>query len=337
MALRLLPRAVVISATDDVLACLLLVGGAVDNALLVVDQAGVIHFINRAGRDLLGISGETPGPIPEAARWRGELLEFLSRLTAEESATAFYLAGAQPLVLEGYRLERDGLPWGGLVIGRSGSGSQSTMPNAANLAQQIKSVLHSVLLNLYVVRRWAVSHPFIETQTLARVDAIASEMQRLDSVASSFAPAPEQVGLGKEAVDLARLFDDIVESLAAEANATQVQLRWLIPKDVPSVWGDARLLREAFLALIENRMRRRAGQTIEIRGGAGPGHAFVMIRHDNAEVMPDAPGDTRDTGRRVVAMAEWIVRGHGGTLETFSTSAAGETFVVKLPVQSGPQ
>jgi signal transduction histidine kinase len=36
-------------------------------------------------------------------------------------------------------------------------------------------------------------------------------------------------------------------------------------------------------------------------------------------------------------MAEWIVRGHGGTLETFSTSAAGETFVVKLPIQGGPR
>jgi hypothetical protein len=328
-----------ISATDDVLACLLLVGGAVDNAVLVVDQSGVIHLINRAGRDLLGITGETPGPIAQAARWRGELLEFLSRLTAEESATAVYPAGTNPLVLEGYGLERDGLPWGGLVVGRSSPGSQplSAMPNAANLAQQIKSVLHSVLLNLYVVRRWAVSHPFVETQTLARVDAIASEVQRLDSVASSFAPAPEQQGLGREPVDLARLFDDIVESLAAEANATQVQLRWLVPRDVPPVWGDARLLKEAFLALIENRMRQHPGQTIEIMGGAGPGHAFVMIRHDNGQTGPGIPGAPADVSRRVVAMAEWIVRGHGGTLETFSTSAAGETFVVKLPVQSGPR
>src|SRR5580765_738210 len=140
-----------ISATDDVLACLVLLGGAVDNAVLVVDQSGVIHLINRAGRDLLGITGETPGPIAQAARWRGELQEFLSRLTAEESATAVYPAGANPLVLEGYGLERDGLPWGGLVVGRSSSGQAlSAMPNAANLAQQIKSVLHSVLLNLYV-------------------------------------------------------------------------------------------------------------------------------------------------------------------------------------------
>jgi hypothetical protein len=328
-----------IAATDDVLACVGLLGGAVDNAVLVVDQSGLIHLINRAGRDLLGITGETPGPIAQAAHWRGEVLEFLSRLSGEESATAVYPAGTNPLVLEGYGLERDGLPWGGLVVGRTSAGTQplSAMPNAANLAQQIKSVLHSVLLNLYVVRRWAVSHPFVETQTLARVDAIASEVQRLDSVASSFAPPPEQLGLGREPVDLARLFDDIVESLAAEANATGVQLRWLVPRDVPPVWGDARLLKEAFLALIENRMRHRPGQTIEIMGGSGPGHAFVMIRHGNGEPKPDVPGDPADVSRRVVAMAEWIVRGHGGTLETFSTSAAGETFVVKLPIQSGPR
>jgi hypothetical protein len=62
-----------------------------------------------------------------------------------------------------------------------------------------------------------------------------------------------------------------------------------------------------------------------------------MIRHDNGQTGPAVPGDPTDGSRRVVAMAEWIVRGHGGTLETFSTSATGETFVVKLPVQSGPR
>jgi nitrogen-specific signal transduction histidine kinase len=325
-----------ISATNEVLGCLLLVGSAVDNALLVVDQSGVIHLINRAGRDLLGLSEETPGAITKAAHWRGELMEFLSRLTAEESATAVYLAGASPLVLEGYCLQRDGVPWGGLVVGRSGPGSEplAVTPNAADLAQQIKSVLHSVLLNLYLIRKWAVSHPFIETQTLARVDAIASEVQRLDSVASSFAPQPEQRGLGRETVDLARLFDDIVESLAAEASASRVQMRWLIPKNVPPVWGDARLLKEALLALIEHCMRQRGSQTIEITGGAAPEHAFVMIRHDGGEVGPDPPEETDDSSRRVVAMAEWVVRGHGGTLETFSTPAAGGTFVLKLPAQT---
>jgi signal transduction histidine kinase len=265
-------------------------------------------------------------------------MEFVSRLTAEESATAVYLAGASPLVLEGYCLQRDGAPWGGLVVGRLGPGSEplSAIPNAANFAQQIKSVLHSVLLNLYLVRKWAVSHPFIESQTLARVDAIATEVQRLDSVARSFAPPPEQRGLGRETVDLGRLFDDIVESLAAEANASRVQMRWLIPKNVPPVWGDARLLREAFLALIEHCIRRRSSQTIEIMGGAAPEHAFLMIRHDGGEVGPDIPDDADDGSRRVVAMAEWVVRGHGGTLETFSTPAAGGTFVVKLPVQNVP-
>jgi signal transduction histidine kinase len=327
-----------ISASDDVLACLTQVGGAVDNALLVVDQEGVIHFMNRAARDLLGIAGETPGQIDQVAHWRTELREFLSRLTAEESATAVYLNAGQPLVLEGHSLQRGGATWGGLVVGRSGPVGQTLagMPDAADLAQQIKSVLHSVLLNLYVVRKWAVSHPFIETQTLARLDAIATEVQRLDSVTRSIAPSPEHRGLGKETVDLARLFDEIVESLASEANASQVRMRWLIPRTVPPVWGDSRLLKEAFLALIEDRLRQRSSQAVEIMGGAAPEHAFVIIRQEGGDVMADT-GDAADLSRRAVAIAEWIVSGHGGTLEAFRTPAAGATYVVKLPVQQSPR
>jgi len=334
-----------IAFTDDVHACLSELGGALDNPLLVVDNAGVVHVLNRAARDLLGITKEPPTPVAEAGPWRRELLDLLSRLESEASATEVYLAGPTPLVLEGHALERDGVQWGGVVVGRSGpgGGASTASPSEIDFAQQIKSVLNSVLLNLYVVRKWAVSHPFVETQTLARFDAIAAEVQRLDSVAGSLVPHGGHLQVGKEPIRLGQLFDEIVASLTAKASDARVQIKWWIPNDLPPVRGDARLLKEAFVGLLESRLKRRPGDTIEIMAGSGPDHAFVMFRDSGSEltVTDDPAADPGAAGpefhRRLVAIAQWIVRGHGGTLETFTTPGMGTTFLVRLPLEdTGP-
>jgi signal transduction histidine kinase len=217
--------------------------------------------------------------------------------------------------------------------------ASTATPGEVDLAQQIKSVLHSVLLNLYVVRKWAVSHPFIETQTLARFDAIAAEVQRLDSVAGSFVPHGGQLQVRKEPLRLAQLFDEIVGALTAKASDARVQIKWWIPGDLPLVRGDARLLKEAFVGLLESRLRRRPGDMIEIMAGSGPDHAFVMVRDGGSELSAVAeesgePGLGRaEFPRRMIAIAEWIVRGHGGTLETFTTPGMGTTFLVRLPLE----
>jgi signal transduction histidine kinase len=324
--------------TDEMQACLSQIGGAVDNPLVVVDNKGIAHVLNRAARELLGITAETPTPVDQAGSWRRELLDLLSRLGSETSATEVYLAGPVPLVLEGHALQRDGTLWGGLVVGRSGLGAQAATVSPGDLAQQIKSILHSVLLNLYVVRKWAVSHPFVETQTLARFDAIAAEVQRLDSVAGSFAMQPGQLHVGKDPIHLAQLFEEIVTTLTPRASDARIQIKWWIPGDLPPVRGDFRLLKEAFLALLESRLRRRPGDTIEIMAGSGPDHAFVMCRDSSSELAAAADPSAEPAGggpetRRGLAVAEWIVRGHGGTLETFTTPGMGTTFMVRLPLQ----
>ncbi len=164
-----------------------------DNAVFVVDQSGVIHLIDRAApRPPRDHRGDPQADRPGRAL-AGEVLEFLSRLTAEESATAVYPAGTNPLVLEGYGLERDGLPWGGLVVGRSSPGSQPAVGHAqcgqSGSADQERApfgpaqpLRRASVGGLPSLRRDADTGP-------GRCHR--QQVQRLDSVASSFAPAPE--------------------------------------------------------------------------------------------------------------------------------------------------
>jgi signal transduction histidine kinase len=45
------------------------------------------------------------------------------------------------------------------------------------------------------------------------------------------------------------------------------------------------------------------------------------------------PGESRVVRKgRSLGLTEWVVRGHGGSFETFSAAGLGSTVVVKLPL-----
>ena len=331
--------------TNEVRECLDQLGEALDNALLLVDHLGRVHVQNRAARELLGISTDSLEIETGAGGWHPAVRDLLARLPTEGSATEVYLGGPVPVVLEGHALHRSGRPWGGIVVGRSGLGGlpSSAVISEAELAQEIKNALQTVVLNLYIVRKWAVTHPFIETQTLARLDAIAAEMQRLDALAESFTPSPTRLRLGEEVIDLRPLFEEIVSALTPAAQDARVKITWQISKDLPPIPGDPRLLSEALLSLLRSRLGQLPpDDTIEITAGMGTDHVFVMLRDSGAGLAQAAGPPTRDgleggldLGRRALGIVDYVVRGHGGTAEAFSTAGLGTTFLVKLPLPRG--
>src|SRR5262249_42779072 len=182
----------VISFTDEVRECLDQLGEALDDALLLVDHRGRVHVRNGAARELLGISTETLDAETGAGRWQHVVRDLLTRLPPEGSASEVYLDGPVPVVLEGHALQRDGMPWGGLVIGRSGLRGLPSPPviTETELAQEVKSTLQAVVLNLYIVRKWVAGRPLVEPRILARLDAIATEIQHIDTLTESFTPSP---------------------------------------------------------------------------------------------------------------------------------------------------
>src|SRR5581483_11822426 len=109
-----------------------------------------------------------------------------------------------------------------------------------------------------------------------------------------------------------------------------IELRSRVPGDLPSLPGDARLLRDAFQALLEHRLEALApGGELEVQAGVGGKQLFVMITDTGS-----ATGEAGDAlrGGRGLGLTEWVVRGHGGSFETFSAGGLGSTVVVKLPL-----
>jgi signal transduction histidine kinase len=325
-----------IALTDDVQAWLAHIGEALDDGLLLVDREGAIHFANRAARALLDVAPEQ-AMLGTAGPWQSELLELLRRLPGEGSATEVHLSGALPLVLEGYAVESGGAFWGGIFVARSAGGrrAETGSERAAEFAREVKNALHSLLLNIYMLRKWSASQPYVETQTLAKFDLVSSEVHRLNSLAEDFLP-DARPRVRRESVRLAPLLTEVAGLVVPQAREAGLEIRLRVPAELPAIQGDPRLLKDAFVALLDHRLRAiDPGGELEILAGAGAKHAFVMVSDSGAvtppslraETLPRPPGGARGFG-----ITEWVVRGHGGSLETFSAPGLGTTFVVKLPL-----
>jgi signal transduction histidine kinase len=321
-----------IHLTEDVRASLAKVGEALDDALLLVDQGAAVQFANRAARALLELPAED-ATLGVAVPWQRALRDLLHRLPVEGAATEVHVTGGQPQVLEGFAVQQDGAFWGGIFVVRSAPARRSESPPAPAraFAHEVKNALHSILLNLYMLRKWAASQAAVEPQILAKFDLVSREIHRLNGLAESHLP-DDRPRVRREVVRLPQLLGEVVARVTPPAREAGIEIRSRLPADLPPLPGDTRLLRDAFLALIENRLDAVGqGGELEIQAGVGGKQAFVMVTDSGPGIRGPVEARPARSGRGL-GLTEWVVRGHEGSFETFSGAGLGSTVVVKLPL-----
>src|SRR5262245_8066386 len=305
-----------ISLTEEVRICLAQLGEAIDDALLLVDQGTVVQLANRAARALLELPAED-ATLGATGPWQRELRDLLRRLPVEGAATEVHVTGGQPQVLEGHAVQQDGAFWGGMFVVRAAPARRSeSSARASEFAHEVKNALHSILLNLYMLRKAAASQPSVETQTLAKFDLVSNEIHRLNGLAEDFLP-DDRPRVRQEVVRLPQLLGEVVAQVIPSAREAGIEIRSRVPADLPSLPGDTRLLRNAFLALLENRLDAigRGGE-LEIQAGVGGQQAFVMVTDSGPGVRGPVEPRAARSGRGL-GLTEWVARGHGGSFETF--------------------
>src|SRR5262245_15206793 len=333
-----------IGLTPEVLSCLAQLGEGLDDGLLLADRHGRVHLSNRAARELLDLEGE-PATLGAAGQWQAELLELLQRLPTEGAATEIHVSGPAALILDGYAVEQDDEFWGGIFVARSRADRRRESEGreesrSADFGHEVKNALHSLLLNTYMLRKWAASQPYVETQTLAKFDLVSNEIHRLNGLAEEFMPAA-RVRIRRESVRLSPLLTEVVAQITPQAEDAGVVIRTRLPGDLPSLHGDGQLLTEAFVALLEDRLSAlpRGGE-LDVLAGVGGKHALVVVIDNAAELShagreaghSEGYGDRSSRGGRGPGVTEWVVRGHGGSFETFDAAGVGTTSLVRLPL-----
>ena len=233
----------------------------------------------------------------------------------------------------------------------------------AGIAHEVKNPLNAMIIHLELlrtkIRRSAVrkAEPVVvgglglaEARSVERTEAddalqhvavIESEIRRLDEVVQGFLKFTRPEDLRLQPVRVKDLFDEILPLIEPEAQKNNVRVQVDVPADIPSVNGDAAMLRQVFLNLAINGCQAMPnGGTLRLSCGRASGNRVDVRVQDTGIGIPaehlskifDLYFTTKDHGTGIgLSMVYRIVQLHDGDIEVESTKNRGTTFRVSLP------
>jgi signal transduction histidine kinase len=233
----------------------------------------------------------------------------------------------------------------------------------AGIAHEVKNPLNAMIIHLELlrtkIRRSAVrkAEPVVvgglglsEARSPERTEAddalqhvavIESEIRRLDEVVQGFLKFTRPEDLRLQPVRVKDLFDEILPLIEPEAQKNNVRVQVDVPPDIPSVNGDAAMLRQVFLNLAINGCQAMpGGGTLRLSCGRASRNRVDIRVQDTGIGIPaehlskifDLYFTTKDHGTGIgLSMVYRIVQLHDGDIEVESTKNRGTTFRVLLP------
>jgi PAS domain S-box-containing protein len=173
------------------------------------------------------------------------------------------------------------------------------------------------------------------------VQVLDKEIDRLDQVVKRFLDFTRPMDVHLEATQLADLLTEVLEIARPQLEKSNIQLATLLPIDVPEVYVDRALLKQAVLNLVLNAAEAmpnggqlrlvlsRRGEMAEITvGDTGKG-----IPVENQQKIFQLFFTTRPGGSGIgLASTFRIVQLHNGSIDFTSEVGRGTTFRIELPL-----
>jgi len=209
----------------------------------------------------------------------------------------------------------------------------------AGVAHEVKNPLNSMRLWLENLKE---SLP-AESDGVSRqaVQVLGKEIDRLDAVVKRFLDFTRPMDIRLEPTQLAELLKEVLEFAQPQLEKSRIQLAQLLPIDVPDVYVDRALLKQAVLNLVLNAAEAmpsggqlrlvlsRRGEMAEITvGDTGKG-----IAPENRQKIFQLFFTTRPGGSGIgLASTFRIVQLLNGSIDFTSEVGRGTTFRIELPL-----
>jgi PAS domain S-box-containing protein len=209
----------------------------------------------------------------------------------------------------------------------------------AGVAHEVKNPLNSMRLWLENLKESLPEDS--EPGAQQAVQVLDKEIDRLDAVVKRFLDFTRPMDVRLEATHLSQLLSEVLEIAQPQLQKANVQLAQLLPIDVPAVYVDRALLKQAILNLVLNAQEAmpgggqltvvlsRRGEMAEITvGDTGKG-----IRPENRQKIFQLFFTTRPGGSGIgLASAFRIVQLLNGSIDFTSEVGRGTTFRIELPL-----
>jgi signal transduction histidine kinase len=230
----------------------------------------------------------------------------------------------------------------------------------AGVAHEVKNPLNAMTIHLELLKQTLLGRPrrgdgsgaaSAATEqapaldvpgVMKHVTVIGDEIRRLDTAVQGFLKFSRPEELAPSPVGLWGLCDDVARVVGAEAQATGVAIENACPADLPDVYGDQPMLRQALLNLALNAVQAMPrGGTLRFDARRGPARTVELSVSDTGVgIEPDALArifdlyfTTRAGGTGLgLSMVYRTVHLHDGTIEVESTPGHGTTFRLRLPL-----
>jgi signal transduction histidine kinase/type II secretory pathway pseudopilin PulG len=209
----------------------------------------------------------------------------------------------------------------------------------AGVAHEVKNPLNSMRLWLENLKESLFAEQYSASQQAVQV--LDKEIDRLDAVVKRFLDFTRPMDIRLEATQLAELLKGVLEIARPQLQKSNIQLAQLLPIDVPEVYVDRALLKQAVLNLVLNAAEAmpnggqlrlvlsRRGEMAEITvGDTGKG-----IPLENRQKIFQLFFTTRPGGSGIgLASTFRIVQLHNGSIDFTSEVGRGTTFRIELPL-----
>jgi len=209
----------------------------------------------------------------------------------------------------------------------------------AGVAHEVKNPLNSMRLWLENLKESLPPEPDSGSQQAVQV--LDKEIDRLDAVVKRFLDFTRPMEVRLEATQIADVLKDVVEIAKPQLQKAKIHVAQLLPIDVPEVYVDRGLLKQAVLNLVLNAveampsggqlrlMLSRRGEMAEITvGDTGKG-----IPLENRQKIFQLFFTTRPGGSGIgLASTFRIVQLHNGSIDFTSEVGRGTTFRIELPL-----
>jgi two-component system phosphate regulon sensor histidine kinase PhoR len=323
--------------------------------VLVTDSEGFVWLANQAFREIFDIQAAAIGRSPLELTRQTQLEDLIvtTLVKGMPSSAELQLPGqpARHVALASTPLG-EGL--GTVVVARDITDlvrlTQVRRDFIANISHELKTPLSAIRGYTETLRDGAVEEPEASHRFLGRILQQCSRLQTLLEDLLTLSRLENLEGhLERRTVDLERILDDCLETLAPQISDKQIHLE-VQEAPVPKLSGDAEALQRLFINLLENAIKynRKGGHvTVQLR----PEDGKVVFQVDDTGIgIPAASidrvferfyrvdkGRSRDEGGTGLGLAivKHVAQLHGGRVEVDSHLGEGSSFRVHLPV--GPQ